>query len=61
MHSIGGHRHGIDAIRFQIITMVRWANPARRLQSQFDVQVPKPVASRLSDLLRRGQTDATAL
>jgi hypothetical protein len=30
---IGGHRHGIDTIRLQIMTVARWATLARRLQS----------------------------
>jgi hypothetical protein len=33
VHLIGGHRHGIDTIRLQIMTVARWATLARRLQS----------------------------
>jgi len=39
MHSIGGHRHGVDAIGLQIITVARWATLARRLQSRLTYEL----------------------
>ena len=59
----GGHRHGIDAIRLQMITVARWATLARRLRSR---QSPlthelRSLKLRLWSELSRRRKDATAL